>query len=125
MRRTATPFCLLTQVSPIHSTRELRIRDQHVASRESDLLAREAAVLLREKALLGRENSLRAASEAVKQGETRLALARLSFEKEMADADRENQRPGEAEALARVASRPSLVPRRPLDERRSRWVLCD
>lgn len=112
---TSSPLIQLT-----HSTKELRIRDQHVASRESDLLAREAAVLLREKALLSRENSLRAASEAVKEGESRLAAARFAFEKEKEEADRENQRPGEADALARVASRPSLVPRRPLDERRAR-----
>lgn len=84
------------------------------------MLAREAAVLLREKALIGRENGLRAASEAVKEGEARLAAARLAFERESVDNDRENIKPEEMERLLRAASRPSLVPRRPLDERRAR-----
>ena len=103
-----------------NSTKDLRIRDQHVAARESDLLAREAAVLQREKNLIVKENNLRAASEALKEGEARLAAARLAFERESADSDRENVRPGEMEALVRAASRPSMVPRRPLDDRRAR-----
>ncbi|GAA5864111.1 hypothetical protein JCM1840_000705 [Sporobolomyces johnsonii] len=109
------------------ATRELRLRDALVAERENDLLAREAAVLAREQAVLVRENNVRAAADAVKEAEARLAEgeARFAAQRAMqAMADRENLRPGvgpvDAEVVARVASRPSLVPRRPLvDERRA------
>jgi uncharacterized protein (DUF3084 family) len=103
-------------------TKELRIRDQQVTARETDLLAREAAVLQREKAVLARENAVRAGTEALKEGEARLAAAMIakSMYREASEQNRENQRPGEAVVLARVASRPSMVPRRPFDERRSR-----
>ncbi|GAA6010380.1 hypothetical protein JCM11491_006296 [Sporobolomyces phaffii] len=119
------------------ATRELRLRDQLVAEREKDLLSREASVLQREQSVLARENALRSASEQVKdrehkvaEGERKLSEA-IQTQRALALADRENQRPFmngyvpsgspivDQEVVARVASRPSMVPRRPLDERRA------
>lgn len=68
------------------------------------------------------------------EGERKLSEA-IQTQRALAIADRENQRPIhmmngygggngspslDHEVVARVASRPSLVPRRPLDERRAR-----
>ncbi|GAA5898323.1 uncharacterized protein JCM6883_000991 [Sporobolomyces salmoneus] len=119
------------------ATRELRLRDQLVAEREKDLLSREASVLQREQSVLARENSLRSLSDQLKdreqkvsEGERKLSEA-IQTQRALAFADRENQRPHmhgygsngspivDQEVVARVASRPSLVPRRPLDERRA------
>lgn len=111
------------------------MRDQHVTAREKDLLAREAAVLAREQAVCSRENAVRAAQDNVKDSEAKLtqawALYRMQLQQAY-QAERENIRPAsqqqqlptlptvEPEVVARVASRPSMVPRRPFDERRSR-----
>ncbi|GAA6000065.1 hypothetical protein JCM5350_006128, partial [Sporobolomyces pararoseus] len=119
------------------ATRELRLRDQLVAEREKDLLEREAAVLRREQFVQTRENTVRYSETQVKEreqkvaeGERRLSEA-IQTQRALALADRENQRPSmtgygsngspivDQEVVARVASRPSLVPRRPLDERRA------
>ncbi|GAA5988132.1 hypothetical protein JCM10908_002078 [Rhodotorula pacifica] len=123
------------------ASRELRMRDQHVTAREKDLLAREAAVLAREQAVCSRENAVRAAQDNVKDSEAKLtqawALYRMQLQQAY-QAERENIKPQqqgqgqqqnyhqlpslptvEPEVVARVASRPSMVPRRPLDERRS------
>ncbi|BGP56148.1 hypothetical protein JCM8202_005916 [Rhodotorula sphaerocarpa] len=116
------------------ASRELRMRDQHVTAREKDLLAREAAVLAREQAVCSRENAVRAAQDNVKDSEAKLtqawALYRMQLQQAY-QAERENIRPAsqqqqlptlptvEPEVVARVASRPSMVPRRPFDERRS------
>ncbi|KAG0663855.1 G2-specific serine/threonine protein kinase [Rhodotorula mucilaginosa] len=115
------------------ASRELRMRDQHVTAREKDLLAREAAVLAREQAVCTRENAVRAAQDNVKDSEAKLtqawALYRMQLQQAY-QAERENIKPHqnhqlpnlptvEPEVVARVASRPSMVPRRPLDERRS------
>ncbi|GAA5846101.1 hypothetical protein JCM3766R1_001366 [Sporobolomyces carnicolor] len=120
------------------ATRELRLRDQLVAEREKDLLSREASVLQREQAVLARENALKSMSDQVKErehkvseGERKLSEA-IQTHRALALADRENQRPHGAggysanaspivdqDVVARVASRPSMVPRRPLDERRA------
>lgn len=108
----AVSFELFLLRAASHRTKELRLRDQQIAAREADLLARENAVLLREQAILGRENALRAGIEALN------TRAMMNHELEM-----ENARPrGSAgdDLLARVASRPSMVPRRPLEERRAR-----
>lgn len=90
------------------STKELRLRDQQIAVRETDLLAREASVLAREKAVTAKEIRMRAASEELREAQAR-ANAVLE--------DRENMSP-DGDVLARVASRPSMVPRRPLEDRR-------
>lgn len=95
-----------------------------MALRERDLLARESAVLSRERAVLMRENSVRAGAEALKQ-------ERINWNERLDDSrleERENERPREGshssnsatedDVIARVASRPSMVPRRPLEERR-------
>ena len=97
-------------------------------------LAREAAVLAREQAVCTRENAVRAAQDNVKDSEAKLtqawALYRMQLQQAY-QAERENIKPHqnhqlpnlptvEPEVVARVASRPSMVPRRPLDERRSR-----
>lgn len=126
----------------VRSTRELRLRDQLVAEREKDLLSRESSVLQREQSVLSRENALRSLSDQIKdreikvmEGERKLSEA-IQTQRALAMADRENQRPIHVmtgyggggngspsldhEVVARVASRPSLVPRRPLDERRAR-----
>ncbi|GAA5832874.1 hypothetical protein JCM5353_003737 [Sporobolomyces roseus] len=123
------------------ATRELRLRDQLVAEREKDLLSRESSVLQREQSVLSRENALRSLSDQIKdreikvmEGERKLSEA-IQTQRALAMADRENQRPIhmmngyggggngspslDHEVVARVASRPSLVPRRPLDERRA------
>lgn len=121
-------------VFSLRRSRELRMRDQHVTAREKDLLAREAAVLAREQAVCTRENAVRAAQDNVKDSEAKLtqawALYRMQLQQAY-QAERENIKPQqnhqlpnlptvEPEVVARVASRPSMVPRRPLDERRSR-----
>ncbi|GAA5883617.1 hypothetical protein JCM16303_004917 [Sporobolomyces ruberrimus] len=119
------------------ATRELRLRDQQVAEREKDLLSREASVLQREQSILSRENALRSLTDQVKEreqkvseGERKLSEA-IQTQRALALADRENQRPAmngygtngspsiDQDVVARVASRPSMVPRRPLDERRA------
>ncbi|GAA5824592.1 hypothetical protein JCM11251_000487 [Rhodosporidiobolus azoricus] len=128
------------------ASRELRLRDAHVAEREKDLLERESAVLARESAVLARENAVRAAQEAVKENEGKLANAWAAHRAQVYQhqhqhqqqqqqgytlgpgrgqvQERENVRPVstgavEPEVIARVASRPSMVPRRPLgDDRR-------
>ncbi|GAA5979101.1 hypothetical protein JCM11641_004973 [Rhodosporidiobolus odoratus] len=118
------------------ASRELRMRDAHVAEREKDVLEREAAVLAREQAVLARENAIRSAQEALKDNEGKLAAAVAAHRAQVAHAqmmqqERENVRPSligigvvggavEPEVIARVASRPSMVPRRPLgDDRRA------
>lgn len=106
------------------ATKELRHRDQQMALRERELMAREATVLGRERAVLMRENSVRAGAEALRND-------RLHWAEETRRDERENERPretssssgtsttgSEEELLARVAGRPSMVPRRPLEERR-------
>jgi hypothetical protein len=114
------------------ASRELRMRDAHVAEREKDILEREAAVLAREQAVLSRENAIRSAQEAVKENEARLSAAWSAHRSQVAQQqmqsmqlqERENVRPVEPETMARVASRPSMVPRRPLgDDRRARCVV--
>ncbi|GAA5929336.1 uncharacterized protein JCM15063_004123 [Sporobolomyces koalae] len=121
------------------ATRELRQRDQLCADREKDLLTRESSVLQREDAVFQRENALRALADQLKErehkvaeGERKLSDA-IQTQRALALADRENQRPStlngyghgtaspsiDQEVVARVASRPSMVPRRPLDERRA------
>ncbi|GAA6043666.1 hypothetical protein JCM8097_008596 [Rhodosporidiobolus ruineniae] len=118
------------------ASRELRVRDAHVAEREKDILEREASVLAREQAVLSRENAVRAAQDGVKEGEAKLQAAWAALRaaqqqiQPVYGQERENVRPSpvlgqggqvvvEEAAIARVASRPSLVPRRPLqDERR-------
>lgn len=95
-----------------------------MALRERELMAREATVLGRERAVLMRENSVRAGAEALRND-------RLHWAEETRRDERENERPretssssgtsttgSEEELLARVAGRPSMVPRRPLEERR-------
>lgn len=108
------------------------MRDAHVAEREKDILEREATVLAREQAVLSRENAVRSAQEAVKDNESKLAAAWSAHRSQVAQQqmqqmqlqERENVRPVEPEVIARVASRPSMVPRRPLgDDRRARCVL--
>ncbi|SCZ89469.1 BZ3500_MvSof-1268-A1-R1_Chr9g10420 [Microbotryum saponariae] len=117
------------------ATKELRMRDHQIGLREADLLAREAAVLQREKNVLHREAMARQAAEQIKEGEMALA-ARIAAANQAAQQmnggcdddlsnERENQRPVggiEPEVFKRVASRPSLVPRRPLDERRASGI---
>ncbi|GEM07962.1 G2-specific protein kinase [Rhodotorula toruloides] len=116
------------------ASRELRLRDQHVAAREKEVLARESAVLAREQAILTRENALRSAQEGVKDQEAKLAQAWAAHraqvyhhQQQREQAERENIRPPvqgvEPEVVARVASRPSMVPRRPLDDRRQSGAL--
>ncbi|BGP00276.1 hypothetical protein NBRC10513v2_004501 [Rhodotorula toruloides] len=116
------------------ASRELRLRDQHVAAREKEVLARESAVLAREQAILARENALRSAQEGVKDQEAKLAQAWAAHraqvyhhQQQREQAERENIRPPvqgvEPEVVARVASRPSMVPRRPLDDRRQSGAL--
>ncbi|GAA6009188.1 hypothetical protein JCM10207_004299 [Rhodosporidiobolus poonsookiae] len=116
------------------ASRELRLRDAHVAEREKDVLERESAVLAREQAILAREEAVARTQNALKESEQRLAAAwaahRATVQAHMHASqqqlahgqERENVKPVqvvEAEAMARVASRPSMVPRRPLaDERR-------
>ncbi|KDE06769.1 NEK protein kinase [Microbotryum lychnidis-dioicae p1A1 Lamole] len=117
------------------ATKELRMRDHQIGLREADILAREAAVLQREKNVLHREAMARQAAEQIKEGEMALA-ARIAAANQAAQQtnggcdddlsnERENQRPVggiEPEVFKRVASRPSLVPRRPLDERRASGI---
>ncbi|GAA5852835.1 hypothetical protein JCM8547_004700 [Rhodosporidiobolus lusitaniae] len=125
------------------ASRELRQRDAHTAEREKDVLEREAAVLAREQAVLARETAVRQAQEAVKADEAKLAQAWAAHRIEVQHHQqqqamqggfqvrlggggnggegegRENVRPLEPEVIVRVASRPSMVPRRPLgDDRR-------
>lgn len=86
--------------------------------------------------MLMRENSIRAGADKLRDDKLVFARERESREKERECEtererdgverrdDRENERPMQEEdhVLARVASRPSLVPRRPLEERRARCV---
>ncbi|BGP40904.1 hypothetical protein JCM10450v2_004909 [Rhodotorula kratochvilovae] len=121
--------------------REIRARDAHLAQREADLLEREAAVYAREQALLSREAAAHAAHEAARESEAKLAQAWAAHraqvyhaqsqaqaqgrEERYAQEGRENVRPVqgvEPEVVARVASRPSMVPRPPLNERRSSGI---
>ncbi|GAA6005558.1 uncharacterized protein JCM10292_006697 [Rhodotorula paludigena] len=109
--------------------RELRLRDQHVTQREKDLLAREAAVLSREQSVHLRETAVHSAQEATKEAEAKLAQAWAVHRAQVyqaQQAERENVRPPvqgvEPEVVARVASRPSMVPRPPLNERRSSGI---
>lgn len=121
--------------------REIRSRDAHLAQREADLLEREAAVYAREQAVLSREAAAHAAADAARESEAKLAQAWAAHRAQVYHAQtqaqqrdelryahegRENVRPGvqgvEPEVVARVASRPSMVPRPPLNERRSSVV---
>ncbi|GAA6058203.1 hypothetical protein JCM3770_005010 [Rhodotorula araucariae] len=120
--------------------REIRARDAHLAQREADLLDREAAVYAREQALLSREAAAHAAHAAARDSEAKLAQAwaahraqvyhaqsgaQAAREERYALEGRENVRPVqgvEPEVVARVASRPSMVPRMPLNERRASGI---
>lgn len=109
-----------------YSTRELRKRDQKISERERDLLIREAAVQQREKSIVARESALALATSALRREEAQIALLRSELAREATDHDRENLHPlSDTAVLARVASRPSLVPRRPLEDRRERSVRKD
>ncbi|BGP17029.1 hypothetical protein JCM10213_000335 [Rhodosporidiobolus nylandii] len=110
------------------ASRDIRARDAALIARENNVLEREAEVLAREQAVLQRENAVRAAQERAKDSETKLAAAWAAHRAQVANSqmmqqERENARPAssaiEPEVIVRVASRPSMVPRRPLgDERR-------
>lgn len=113
-------FSVSSHIPGLPRTKELRFRNQDLAAREADLLAREGAVLLREQSVLARENNVRANIEAFKDAHAKAAQQAREASHEL---EPENARPrGSAgeDVLARVASRPSLVPRRPLEERRAR-----
>lgn len=104
-----------------NSTRDLRQRDQRIAEREKELLSREAAVLQREKSLVARESALALATAALKREEAQMTMLRADLARGPNDQNQENLRPlGDAKILARVASRPSMVPRRPLEDRQER-----
>ncbi|GAA5890408.1 hypothetical protein JCM8208_004860 [Rhodotorula glutinis] len=123
--------------------REIRSRDAHLAQREADLLEREAAVYAREQAVMSREAAAHAAHDAARENEAKLAQAWAAHRAQVYHAQtqaqqrdeqqryahecRENVRPGsvqgvEPEVVARVASRPSMVPRPPLNDRRASVV---
>lgn len=117
--------------------KELRHRDQQVVLRETDLRARETSVLARERAVLMRENAIQAGADKLKGERALFAREKecreIEIERELNEGerrreDRENERPGSAVQYdedmpyARVAGRPSLVPRPPLEDRRARYV---
>ncbi|KAM0748632.1 hypothetical protein T439DRAFT_69002 [Meredithblackwellia eburnea MCA 4105] len=89
-------------------------------------MSREAAVLLREQAVLARETTLRAGMEALKDAQLKVAQAQAQAlaqqqQQHQFELETENARPrlsGDQDVMARVASRPSMVPRRPLVEER-------
>ncbi|KAM0789401.1 hypothetical protein ACM66B_000228 [Microbotryomycetes sp. NB124-2] len=89
------------------ATAEVRFREHAVSTREKDLLDRERTLLEREQLLSAKEAMLRVSEQKLQQIQASIAAS-----------DRENQRPDAATAIARAASRPSLVPRRPQDDRK-------
>ncbi|GAA6060618.1 hypothetical protein JCM10212_004597 [Sporobolomyces blumeae] len=123
-------------------------REKDLLAREAAVLQREQAVLSRENQVRSASDHVKDREAKVSEGERKLAEA-VATQRALALADRENQRPHptttamahgsvysnvyggggggaspvvqavDADVVARVASRPSLVPRRPLDERRA------
>lgn len=94
--------------------RRAKLREQSLI-----LAQREAAVLAREKVVLTREMDLKSRIEAFDNAQA--AFAAHQQARRSSTGDRENQRPSDQapdDVVARVASRPSLVPRRPLGEER-------
>jgi hypothetical protein len=110
----------------IYRNESLRTKRKALEAREAELVDRERMVAMRERQVAADQAQIAAERERLASAMASVAAANEARAAAAAQTDEETENiplpGGEDPRVSRVASRPSLVPRRPLEERKSTYV---